>query len=173
MINDDEWVDFPLAPQAYWINKQGDFKSKKYNKILSTHTNQGYTYVELYLTPKRKRKVYVHRAVAITFIPNPYNLPEVNHIDENKNNNDASNLEWCDRQYNCNHGTRNHRIHLNAANKHPILQYDLQGNFIHRWDYIQQASNALKIRSSGISNCCRGAYSSSGGFIWKYEEDTK
>lgn len=171
MDNTAEWVDFPLAPQAYWINQHGDIKSKKYNKILTTNLNNGYKYVELYLTPKHKSKIYIHRAVALTFIPNPYHLPEVNHIDEDKNNNDADNLEWCDRQYNCSHGTRNYRIHLNAANKQPVLQYDLQGNFLHRWEYIGEACKTLGIRSSGISNCCRGAYASSGGFIWKYEED--
>lgn len=53
---------------------------------------------------------YVHRIVALTFIPNPNNLPEVNHKDENKLNCRVDNLEWCSRKYNVNYGTRNKRV---------------------------------------------------------------
>lgn len=52
----------------------------------------------------------VHRLVAKTFIPNPENLSDVNHKDEDKQNNNLSNLEWCTHKYNCNYGTRNLRI---------------------------------------------------------------
>lgn len=52
----------------------------------------------------------VHRLVAIAFIPNPDNLPHINHKDENKLNNNPNNLEWCDNSYNNNYGTRNKRI---------------------------------------------------------------
>lgn len=53
----------------------------------------------------------VHRLVALAFIPNPNNFSEINHKDECKDNNCILNLEWCDRKYNCNYGTRNERIH--------------------------------------------------------------
>lgn len=54
--------------------------------------------------------MYIHRLVAQAFIPNPDNLPCVNHKDENPNNNNVDNLEWCTQKYNCNYGTRVDRI---------------------------------------------------------------
>lgn len=78
--------------------------------------------------------VYHHRLVAEVFIPNPLNLPEVNHKDEDKSNCSASNLEWCTTQYNACYGSR-----LNKFRK-PILQYSLEGDFIKEWDSQSTAS---------------------------------
>lgn len=60
------------------------------------------------------KKYYLHRLVALTFIPNPNNLPEVNHIDEDPTNNNVSNLEWCDRQYNAAYSLSKTRRILNV-----------------------------------------------------------
>lgn len=67
----------------------------------------------LMINVRYKNKHYtfrVHRVIAQTFIPNPDNLPEVNHKDENKSNNSVENLEWCTHQYNSTYGTRLKRI---------------------------------------------------------------
>ena len=53
----------------------------------------------------------------------------------------------------------------------PILQYDLDGNFIKEYPCIISAVKELGIRSSGISNCCAGRYNQSGGYKWKYKEE--
>ena len=65
---------------------------------------EGYLIVRL-----QRRTFYIHRLVTAAFLPNPDNLPEVNHKDEDKTNNRVENLEWCDHKYNMNYGTRNIR----------------------------------------------------------------
>lgn len=146
-----------------------------------------------------KRKTHrIHRLVALTFIPNPDNLPIVNHIDECKSNNMISNLEWCTLVYNNAYGTRNKRISKSMNGKthseehkkkiseckkgkykgkdspvsKPILMYDKKGNFIRRFDCIADATEYLgKDRyCNGISCCLRGKNKTAYGFIFKYED---
>lgn len=62
----------------------------------------------LYKNGKAKN-FFVHRLVAEAFIPNPDNLPQVNHVDHNPFNNRADNLEWCTAKYNCNHKRNNRK----------------------------------------------------------------
>lgn len=80
--------------KSYWKSREG--------RLMRLHkANEGYLYVELTTQfPKKKRRIAVHRLVATAFIPNPTDLPHVNHIDENKSNNHASNLEWCTPKHN-------------------------------------------------------------------------
>lgn len=107
----------PGYNNSYFINKNGE--------ILSIGINKNSRRVSKYITPQlgpngyyivglmKNNKIYyprLHRLVAITFIPNPNNYPQVNHKDENKANNNVENLEWCDAKYNSNYGTRNARI---------------------------------------------------------------
>ena len=80
----------------------------------------GYCTVSLYKNFNSK-DIRVHRLVGEAFIPNPDNLPFINHIDENKQNNRVENLEWCTRQYNNNYGSRNHKISV-ARSKNELLK---------------------------------------------------
>ena len=75
-------------------------------KVISLLKKGEYGYIQVNLCYNGKLyKKYVHRLVAQAFLPNPDNLPEVNHKDEDKTNNSVDNLEWCDRSYNLKYGT--------------------------------------------------------------------
>ena len=99
------WKDIIGFEGIYEISNLGRIRRIKTGRILSTRRSDGwYITVTLYKDKKRYGKS-LHRLVAETFVPNPYNLPEVNHIDEDKINNRADNLEFCDHKYNVNYGT--------------------------------------------------------------------
>lgn len=79
-------------------------------RILKAKIKKG-GYLEVNLNYLGSKKFFqIHRLVAQAFIPNPNNLPQVNHKDENTSNNQVDNLEWCSAKYNCNYGNRNKRI---------------------------------------------------------------
>lgn len=99
----------------YRVTENGDIISMDYKrtgvpkKLSPQHNIYGYAIIKLMKSGK-SITYKVHRLVAMAFIPNPDNLPHINHKDENKLNNNPNNLEWCDNRYNNNYGTRNKRI---------------------------------------------------------------
>lgn len=157
-------------------------KQLKKGKMLKPYTDKhGYKHVTL--SKDRKGKcVQVHRLVAFAFIPNPNNLKEVNHIDENPSNNCVDNLEWCTKQYNINYGTRNERMLQNRSGirkSKPVLQYTFNGEFVAEYPSLMEAYRQTGISFANISCCCRGKKrkdkrgyytpKTAGGFIWKYK----
>lgn len=106
----EEWRDIDGYEDLYQVSNMGRVLSLKFNhtennpKILKPIELLGYLVVNLYKDGKMK-SFKIHRLVAKAFIPNPDNLPEVNHKDENKFNNVVDNLEWCTTKYNINYGT--------------------------------------------------------------------
>ena len=109
--NKEIWKDIKGFEGHYQVSNFGRVKSIKFRKerILKPANNGcGYLYVNL--SKNGKYNIYlIHRLVALIFISNPNNLPEINHRDEDKTNNKVENLEWCDRKYNMNYGTRTQR----------------------------------------------------------------
>jgi hypothetical protein len=162
---DEIWKDIF---EDYQVSSYGRIKSFKNGKekILKPYsTKKGYLEIDLHKNDKRK-VFKVHRLVANAFIPNPHNLPQVNHKDENKLNNRVENLEWCTTLYNNNYGTRNERIGKR------VLQYDKQGNFIREWESMAEAERVIGIYRQQICDCCRGyrGAKTAGGYIWKYKD---
>ena len=149
----------------YGITSCGKVWSYRNECFLKPYTNR-YGYMQVKLFKDGKCKNYkIHRLVAEAYIPNPDNLPQVNHKDENKTNNCLQNLEWCDAKYNTNYGTCITK-RSNSCKK-PILQYDLDGNFIREWEC---ASDVGKVAVKSINNCLKGKNKTAYGYIWKYKE---
>ena len=148
----------------YMVSNWGRVKSIKFGKerILKPVTNSsGYLLVHLCKDGKVK-SFTVHRLVAEAFIPNPYNLPQVNHRDENKLNNNVDNIEWCTNEYNINYGTRTERY------SKPVLQYTLDGEFVREWPSARECGrNGFNPRHVG--DCCRSERKTHKGFIWRYK----
>ena len=166
------WKDVIGYEGFYQVSNKGRVKSlpvksrtKRFDgKVLRQFPNKyGYMMVSL-----SRKSHHVHRIVAAAFIENPNNYPQINHKDENKANNNVSNLEWCTSAYNNNYGTRNERISKNEGRR--IIQYDLQGNEIKRWDSIAQASRYYGVAITTICGCCAGRQRTSCGFIWRYAD---
>jgi hypothetical protein len=94
---------------------------------------------------------------------------DINHKDECRTNNIATNLEICDRRYNNNYG---HRKEKDADSKAcPILQYTLDGVFVKEWKSMMEIQRSLGIWSSSVSRCCRGIFRSSHGYIFKFKDE--
>ena len=126
-------------------------------------------YLEAQIHYKGKLHIWLlHRLVALYFIENPYNYPEVNHKDENIKNNCMNNLEWCTSKYNANYGSRNKRC-LEKAIKFPVVQLSLNNEFIARFESMKEAERQTGIDSSQISRVCKGKNNTAGGYIWKFD----
>ena len=116
----------------------------------------------------KQKRYYIHRLVAETFISNPDNLPEVNHKDENKVNNAADNLEWCNHLYNSNYGTRVKKEHISHIN-HPKLSKRVmcvETGII--YDSAHEANRQTNANMVNICRVCRGERNTAGGYHWKY-----
>lgn len=128
-------------------------------------------YLEAALSRNKQRKVILlHRLVAMHFIDNPLNYPEINHKDEDVTNNRADNLEWCTSKYNANYGTRNQRC-MEKAIKKPVRQLSLNGDFIAVYPMISEAARTTGIDESQIIRVCKGRNITAGGYKWEYVQE--
>ena len=151
--------------KGYFINNKGDIYSTKVNRVLKTTEKRGYLAVNLSIQGKTITKS-IHRLVALAFVPNPNNYPCVNHIDENKKNNSADNLEWCSVAYNNAYNGRIQRIASKRCK--PVVQYDKKGN------KIREYRSAVETERYGfdrkfVGAVCRGSRNSCYGFIFKFK----
>lgn len=163
------WKDIEGYEGKYQVSNMGRIKFLKFKKIRILRSEKdvnGYLRVTLHKNGIIKR-YKVHRLVAQAFIPNPNNLPQVNHKDEDKTNNNVSNLEWCDAKYNMNYGTARKRM-IEKIQK-VVIQIDINTNVIvNIFPSVKEAKTQTGI--CHISSCCRNERKSAGGYKWKYKE---
>lgn len=175
-MKEERWLPVVGFEGLYEVSSLGRVKSLGNNRfkkevIMNLHPNKksGYLYVPLYKNKKKYNKK-VHRLVAIAFIPNPLNLPHINHKDENKQNNCVDNLEWCTHKYNVNYGTRNKKISEKNKNRldcsKPVVC--IETGII--YPSISEASRKNNIKISTMSKCClkRPHCKTAGGYHWQY-----
>jgi len=194
------WKDVPGFEGIFEVSNMGRVKSYPRNGtdggMLIGYTNKlGYRRVLLRSNNIRKY-IFVHRLVASVFIPNPMNLPIINHKDENPSNNWDDNLEWCTVKYNTNYGgclkkrskTRTGYKHTSVAREKmsktcierakrgilspyskAVYQFDLNGLFIKRWGAVTDVTRELGYSHSLISRAANGILKTAKGYTWSYD----
>lgn len=161
----------------YEVSNSGRVGSLLTDKILrQSKNNSGYPVVGC-STKSRSGNKSVHGLVAESFIPNPLNFPQVNHIDENKENNIASNLEWCASNYNGHFGTgidrisNSNKITKKGQGLKPVIKCSLSGEELEHFNSIEEATISMGSKSlNSISNVLHGRRLQAFGFKWKFKE---
>ena len=187
MIENEVWKDVKDYEGLYQVSDRGNVRSverrdsigrKVGGRIMKPIPNaNGYIKVNLYKNGIRETK-YIHRLVLEAFVENPSNFPEVNHLDEVKDNNELSNLEWCDARYNNNYGTRIERF-VQARSK-KVKAVNIKTGEIIRFKSTMEAGRK-GYNQGNVAAACRGDYNNGSGklvgdgytyrgYRWSYEE---
>lgn len=133
-------------------SRAGEYYKKPFIKV-SKDNGRGY-----YTIVAHGHHYYVHRIVAECFIPNMFNLPEIDHINGNKSDNRVKNLRWADRAMNMANPLTRAKNRQNADLQYvPIVQLDaVTGRFVKKWNGIAEAARGLSIKRANISSMVRG-----------------
>lgn len=171
-VNEKEiWKDVVGYEGLYKVSNFGNVYSCRAGRNLKPGNHRdGYRFVIL---TKNKSKKYetVHRLVAEAFIPNPNDLPVINHKDENPSNNNVNNLEWCTQQYNATYN--NVHIKRNSAFRKTIYAYNNKGNLHGVYSSAKDIADGLNMTKSNISTVCNSNYKTYGGYVLSYNKLTK
>lgn len=186
------WKDVPGYGGLYQVSNTGKVKSlgrvineQWYDgthcrtrvfpeKLLKQKTDtNGYLSVGLHKINGERKRLRVHRIVAITFLDNPNNLPCINHIDECITNNNVNNLEWCTQTYNMNYGNRKAKYRKSRGTK--VDRLNLEGNYIDTWESMTYAAEIVyknKFKEVDIRNNCLGKINRVLNYKWRFTNES-
>jgi hypothetical protein len=150
----------------YQINKAGQLRNKGSKYVLNKKPNfSGYIQISLTTDSGKIKNFFIHRLVALTFIPNPESKPEVDHINRVRDDNHVDNLRWATR---C---EQNKNRVCKGRKGISVYQIDIKTEeIVQKWDKIKDATEALNIHGTSIGQVCRGKYKHAGGFKWRFAE---
>ena len=168
------WKDIEGYEGLYRVSNMGRVYGVKKDHIMKLSERR--CYLRVRLTKNNIGRCHsVHRLVANAFCIKREGANEVNHINENKQDNRAVNLEWCTRLENIHHGTGIARQaatkrKLDNANlkRRPIRQFSLNGDFIAEYRSIQDACRATGAKRQSVGKCAAGKGKTAYGFVWKF-----
>lgn len=171
------WKDIPNYEGIYQASNLGRIKSIKTGKI---RKNVQYgLYLSIQLCKNGKNKLhYVHRLIALTFIPNPSNKPQINHINGIKTDNRVENLEWTTQSENVIHAIKiglkteeqvNKSVNAMKKKNSKVLLQIKNGKIVGRFKSAREASRLLHMSCGAISMCANGQFQTMYGYEWRYE----
>ena len=162
----------------YEVSNLGNVRSLNYNhtnkpKLLKQDLCKNNN-LRVTLYNRTKKRFLVHRIVAEAFMPNPYNKPEIDHINTIRTDNRVENLRWVTHTENMNNPIThtksiNSKLHY-TYNMKAVIQTSKDGTFIQEYKCTREAERATNIDHRSINKCCKGIYKTAGGYIWKYKE---
>jgi len=166
VMNNEVWKQID-ADGLYYVSDMGRVLSKKKHKdgiILKPYFDTcGYAYIEI-----SDKNVSVHRLVAEAFIDNAEGKAEVNHINGNKQDNRASNLEWCTRSENIAHAFKNGLKRSAARGEHKMARQVVCVDTGKIYACMEDAADDTGAKAANISKCCRGLRKTAASLRWQY-----
>lgn len=165
----EEWRDIEGYEGLYQVSNEGKIKNQ-YGKIMKHYLagkDKDYHYVKLHKN-KIIKSFLVSRLVATTFIPNPENKPQIDHISGDKNVNTVENLRWVSQIENLANPTTRAKRFNNGKTSHQVYQYTLDGELVKIWPSMHEAERAGFGRKE-IKKCCLGILKQHKGYKWSFE----
>lgn len=157
------WKEIKGYEGKYYVSNLGNVANADGKLMRKELSQKGYERVQLYNGFGMRSNKKVHRLVARAFIPNPYKLPQVNHIDENKRNNCVSNLCWVDNR------TNNLLSSTKNFDPKPVAAYSISGDKVASFKSVCEAARITGINRYSIIGACNGNQKTAGGYKWRYD----